>query len=468
MDGIGKFALPPIDFQNGGLGMRAIENHPLPINGNDNIFAGTPNHILIAVPIHHKQVARRKRAAAEQLRRASVQCNLKAVVNQVQAGRNENTNRRCVFRVIDINGIGKRVYFEVIACNGNAPRVHFQRVNDALAQPLQSAAAAGKEHCRRYAAIDLLDFRGNLGTELFCCLVNAAHYFIIRNFLLEAQHVNKGDIGAFLQLGFYDFCRLEINKVFLHYGFRHFISGNRRHSIANHAAIAACGDIRRPRADISKRKVQQAEAFGYRGIDCRNRLQRDAGNLQADFMHGGIQAFHHLARQKRCNDIRADMLAMMVFQAGHHVIVQIILTDRIAHQIKTAVRLFLFIFPGKLRLCRADGSCLQTADGFLCHKLHIRQFNLIRHALGTQSAPCRRNTDAFQLNIQLFFQPLFDLSGQSRNLIYIFYLPVYHSAAGMLRLFHRQNVHAVVLQASHHANDASCSNIQCKNQVILE
>ncbi len=448
--------------------MCAIENHPLPINGNNDIFTGTSNHILIAVPIHHKQIARRKRTAAEQLRRASVQRDLKAVVNQVQAGGNENTDRRCVFRIIDINGIGKRMYLEVIARNGNAPGVHFQRVDDPLAQSLQPAAAAGKEHSRRYAAIDLLDFCRNLGAELFCCLVDTAHHFIIRNFLLEAQHVYKGDIGAFLQLGFYDFCRLEVNKVFLHNGLGHFISGNRCHSIANHAAIAARSNIRRPRANISKREVQKTKAFGYGSIDCRNRLQRDAGDFQTNFMHCGVQAFHHLARQECCNDIRADMLAMMVFQAGHHIIVQIILADRIAYQIKTAVRLFFLIFSGKLRFCRTDGSCLQTADSFLRHKLHIRQFNLIRHPLRPQSTPCRRNADAFQFNIQLFFQPLFDLLSQSRNLVYIFDLPVYHSAACMLRLLHRQNIHAVILQASHHANDAPCSNIQCKNQVILE
>ena len=106
----------------------------------------------------------------------------------------------------------------------------------------------------------------------------------------------------------------KIHQIFLHNGLGDLVPGHRSHSISCDASRSADCNVRGSRSDIRQGQIQKTNIFRYGRIDGCNGLQGNAGHLQTNFIHGGVQALHYLAGKKSGDQVHLDIPSPVILQ----------------------------------------------------------------------------------------------------------------------------------------------------------
>ena len=111
--------------------------------------------MTVDIAVHHQDIDDLQRTALKNLGRLAVQEDLQTVLQQPEARRYRNAERRRVFRIVEIILVGKRTETEIAACDCHTLCIHVEFFRHRFFETCQLAAAARKKYRRRCAVVEL-------------------------------------------------------------------------------------------------------------------------------------------------------------------------------------------------------------------------------------------------------------------------------------------------------------------------
>ena len=444
---------------------RRAEELPLAVERERQVRAGLPDQVAVAVAVHHQDIPHDEHAAAEQFRRLAIEQDDIAVVDQAQARRDRDAERRRVLRVVEVVFLAVGVLLKLIARDGDAGRLDAQLLRHALLEPLQLAAAAGEEHRGGHLVVELQNTLGELLRQRRDGGRDHVADLLARHLMGQAEDIRVADLVLIAQQHL-DPLRLgKIDEQHAHHQLRNLVAGDGRHGVAHDAAVAADGDIGRARADVDEHEVQQADVVGDRGVEGGDRLERQAGDLQPQLADHGVEALHHLPRQEGHDDLRFNAAARVVADAGHGIAVHPIGGDGVANHVIEVVLQRRLLPQRMLRL--GDRAGFELVDQLLGNLARGGKLQRKGRRLGFERAPRRGDADAGEVHSGLLFQPRDDLAGDLRHLLDVLDLAVEHGALAVILLFDGHDMEAPAFGAADHADDAAGADVQREDLVLL-
>ena len=143
------------------------------------------------------------------------------------------------------------------------------------------------------------------------------------------------------------------------------------------------------------------------------------------------------------------------------------MADSVTYQIKTPGIIQRFVFCIKSFFGLADCTGFETADDLVINELSAGQIQFKVCSSGSKGPACGGHTDSGEFGPDFCLQAFFYFVRQSRNFFNIFNLSVDHSAFCMFFPLDSGDVHTVFLHNAHHADDASRSDIQGENHIVI-
>ena len=434
------------------------------VQGQAQVPARFPQHIRVCVAVHQQNIPQSQYPAPEQLRRLIVQRDHITVIQKPQRRRYRYSQRRGVLRIVQVKILRIRRLFVVAPRDGHPAGIHLQALSHLLPEALQLAPAACQKDRGGRAAVQLRDLLPDGLRKTRHGFVYRSLQFLTAYAVHLAQNIRVLHRLFLAQLPFQRLRGLEVHQIRPHDRLRHLVPGNRRHGVARHASVTADRDIRCTRADVHQGQIQKPKLRRNRRVHGCNRLQGQTRHLQARRAHGRIQAFHHLAGQKRSHHIRLRPLPRMRQKGPQRVLIQPVLRHCVPHHKELPPGLVLHL-QGILR--RGQRPRFQTADGLRPDRLLIRYIHAVRPALGPQRPSSRSNTHPRQPHAHSLLQPVRHCPGQCRHLLNIINLPIQHGPAPVLRHLYRQRLEPASGRLPCYADNAPRADIQGVYQILF-
>ena len=130
----------------------------------------------------------------------------------------------------------------------------------------------------------------------------------------------------------------------------------RDHAVCDDAAVFCDGNIRCSGSDIHKRDIQHSKVLRDRYIDRRDRLECQIDYFKSREIHCGIKTVHDILREEGHNDIFRDRIRLMSLKIRKHLIIQVIMHNRVADTVKFVLRIILL---REHLLCLLDSEQIQ-------------------------------------------------------------------------------------------------------------
>ena len=184
-----------------------------------------------------------------------------------------------------------------------------------------TAAADDKRRTDALVSVQLLDLRRYLGRHLIHHRLRQLPHILRRNRMLDHHNVLVSHLIFHAARELDMLRRVEIHQITLHDQLGNLIPRKRNHTVRDDTSISRHRNIGRSRTDIHERNIQESVILRNRHIDRRNRLQRHVCHGQSRHTDCRIQTVHNILRQERHDDILADPLCLMGFQAGERFII---------------------------------------------------------------------------------------------------------------------------------------------------
>ena len=438
---------------------------PLAVEGKGQVRAGLADEVAVAVAVHHQDVPHDEHAASEELRRLAVEQNDVAVVDEPQPRGDGDAQRRGVLRVVEVVFVAEGVLFKVVSGNGDPGGLDAQLLRHPFLQALQLAAAAGEEHRRGHLAVELQNAPGQLLSKRGHRRGDQLPQLLGGGFVGDAQNVRVADLSLVVQGFFQPLRLLELHQQRPHEELCHLVPGDGGHGVAHHAAVPADGDVGGARADVHQHQIQKADVVGDGGVEGGNGLQRQAGDFQPQLAHHGVEALHHLPGQEGDHDLRLQLPAAVVADAGHGVTVDAVGGDGVAHHVIHVVLGRGFLPQGMLRLGHRAG--LQLVDDLLGDLLGAGKIHRKGGALRLEGAPRRRHADPGKAELGFLFQARDHLPRHLGHLLDVLDLSIQHGALAVVLLLDGKHPEHPVLHPAHHADDAAGADVQRKDHVSV-
>ncbi len=258
--------------------------------------------------------------------------------------------------------------------------------------------------------------------------------------------------------------------MLLHDNLGNGVSRHGYHAVGNNRSVLGYADIRRARAHVHQRNVQQAELFRDRHVDRGDRLERQVIHLKSGFVYRGVQAVNYLLRQEGCKNLRRNPAALMPVQIQNHGIVQVIMH----HCIADTIKIYTFIpgFPPDNLVGLLNRDHLQRMDRLrrdqLIRKIFLAELLIHPHRDRFENPACRRNAHARQFSVKLTLQLSSHLCNRLGYLLDIVDLPVHHRPRLVKANALRDNGKTVdIFFVADRPYDASRADIQAEYKRLL-